>query len=205
MNQAPLAPSGSFCRLLDDVGQRLGWNFGLQRAVDYAVAFGRPLVIRRRCGVTTRAQATGSISSSGTAAWRSIDYGPRGASASTILTCTVARRWTRGVGDAARLTRAVNTDWYPASFLLHMIGRAAYRLTVRLEAVDLNGSSHSRCTAVVHRGTLLPSVRRGSCATTSRRCPKSPTGSEKGPRTDVGSAMVAKARPAATERPLTAT
>lgn len=45
MNQGPVNPAGDYVVYWMISARRLGWNFGLQRAVDHAVALGKPLVI----------------------------------------------------------------------------------------------------------------------------------------------------------------
>ena len=45
MNRGPINPSGRYVVYWMTSARRLGWNFGLQRAVDYAVDLKKPLVI----------------------------------------------------------------------------------------------------------------------------------------------------------------
>ena len=107
--------------------RRLGWNFGLQRAVDYAVALRKPLVILEalRCdypgandrlhqfvldGMAVNRRQRGSEPGDSTIPMSN----PRGA---TDATCSHARR----------SACVVVTDWYPAFFLPKMIEAAARR------------------------------------------------------------------------------
>ena len=119
--------------------RRLGWNFGLQRAVDYAVALRKPLVILEalRCDYPGANDRLHRFVLDGMAVNR------RHAARSRALYYPYVEP-APGHGRELLPTLAASacvvvTDWYPAFFLPRMIAAAAARLTVRLEAIDSNG------------------------------------------------------------------
>jgi deoxyribodipyrimidine photo-lyase len=142
MNQGPVNPPGRFVLYWMTSARRLGWNFGLQRAVDYAVSLKKPLVILEALrsdypGANDRLHQfilDGMVVNRRRAAKSRATYYPyvepsRGHGRKLLATLA---------GDAC----VVVTDWYPAFFLPRMLDAAARRLgrlNVRLEAVDSNG------------------------------------------------------------------
>ena len=139
MNQRLVNPSGKYVVYWMTSARRLGWNFGLQRAVDHAVTLGRPLVILEalRCDYPGANDRLHRFILDGMAVNR------RRAARSRALYYPYVEP-SRGDGRELLATLAseasvVVTDWYPAFFLPRMIDVAARRLTVRLETVDSNG------------------------------------------------------------------
>jgi deoxyribodipyrimidine photo-lyase len=148
MNQGPLEPSGKYVVYWMTSARRLGWNFGLQRAVDYSVALRKPLVILEalRCDYPGANDRLHQFVLDGMA------VNQRQAARSAALYYPYVEP-SRGHGRELITTLSsdacvVVTDWYPAFFLPRMIAAAAVRLRVRLEAVDSNGvvplSEHGR-------------------------------------------------------------
>jgi deoxyribodipyrimidine photo-lyase len=139
MNQGTVNPSGDYVVYWMISARRLGWNFGLQRAVDYAVGLRKPLVILEalRCDYPGANDRLHQFVLEGMA------VNQRLAAKSRALYYPYVEP-SRGHGHGLLATLAsgacvVVTDWYPAFFLPAMIAAAARRLTVLLEAVDSNG------------------------------------------------------------------
>jgi deoxyribodipyrimidine photo-lyase len=139
INQAALRPSGRFVVYWMTSARRLRWNYGLQRAVDYAVAWQQPLVILEalRCDYPHASDRLHQFVLDGMAANQRLAAGSRAlyfpyvepshGHGSTLLATLAAR------------ASVVVTDWSPAFFLPHMLHAAGRTLDVRLEAVDSNG------------------------------------------------------------------
>ena len=135
----PINDDGTFVLYWMISARRLGWNFGLQRAVDYAVELRKPLVIFEalRCdypGANDRLHRFVlegmAVNRKRAAPTRALYYPyvePSRGHGKKLLAALAA--------DAA----VVVTDWYPAFFLPRMVEAAGARLEVRLEAVDSNG------------------------------------------------------------------
>jgi deoxyribodipyrimidine photo-lyase len=139
MNHGAVNPSGKYVVYWMTSARRLRWNFGLQRAVDYAVALRKPIVILEalRCDYPGANDRLHQFILDGMAVNR------RHAARSRALYYPYVEP-SRHHGRELLSTLAsdasvVVTDWYPAFFLPRMIEAAALRLTVLLEAVDSNG------------------------------------------------------------------
>ncbi|HEY7497963.1 MAG TPA: hypothetical protein VH740_05610 [Vicinamibacterales bacterium] len=139
LNDRPAHHSGQYVVYWMTSARRLGWNFGLQRAVDLALEHRRPLVILEalRCdypGANDRLHRfviDGMASNAREASRTRARYYPYiepaiGHGSKLLATLAV---------DAC----VVVTDWYPAFFLPRMATAAARQVDVRLEAVDSNG------------------------------------------------------------------
>jgi deoxyribodipyrimidine photo-lyase len=167
MNQAPLRPSGDYVLYWMIASRRPCWNFALERAVEHAVALGRPLVVLEPLRVDHRWASVrfhqfvveGMRDNAGAFARAGVTYHPY-----------IERRPGEGRGlleaFAARAA-AVVTDDFPCSSLPRMVAAAGARLDVLLETVDSNGLLPMRVatqvysTAVAFRRVLqanLPSA-----------------------------------------------
>ena len=142
MNRGPINPSGRYVVYWMTSARRLGWNFGLQRAVDYAVYLKKPLVILE----ALRLDYPGANDRLHQFILDGMAVNRRRAAQSRATYYPYVEP-SRGHGRKLLATLAADacvvvTDWYPAFFLPRMIEAAARRLRrldVRLEAVDSNG------------------------------------------------------------------
>jgi hypothetical protein len=135
MNQGPLNPAGKYVVYWMISARRLRWNFGLQRAVDYAVSFRKPLVILEAFA-TTRARATGCISSCREHDGQSA---ARCAKSRALLIPTSSRRADTDARSCPPSRRRRRHRLVPGVLPAADIKAAGARLTVLLEAVDSNG------------------------------------------------------------------
>ena len=119
--------------------RRLGFNFGLERAVHHAIELDRPLVIFEalRCGYAHASDRLHAFVMDGmaehaatlrTGPVRYYPYIEPSPGAGSGLLAALA-------GDAC----VVIADWYPAFFLPHMLAAAARQVDCRMEGVDSNG------------------------------------------------------------------
>jgi deoxyribodipyrimidine photo-lyase len=122
--------------------RRLEWNFSLQRAVEWAVELGKPLVIFEplrigyqwasdrfhRFVIDGMADNAKRIAASGKVGVLYFPYVEPAADAGKGLLSALAAR-----------ASVVITDKYPSFFLPRMVQAAAARLPVRLEQIDSNG------------------------------------------------------------------
>jgi deoxyribodipyrimidine photo-lyase len=142
MNPLPINPSGRYVVYWMTSARRLGWNFGLQLAVDYAVNLKKPLVILE----ALRVDYPGANDRLHQFVLDGMAVNRRRAAKSSATYYPYVEP-SRGHGRRLLETLAADacvvvTDWYPAFFLPRMIEAAARRLrriNVRLEAVDSNG------------------------------------------------------------------
>ena len=139
VNDRRVWPEADYVVYWMTTARRLQWNFGLQRAVDWAVASKKPLVILEalRCDYPHANDRVHQFILDGMAC------NQRRAAGAHVLYYPYVEP-TRGHGSGLITTlgsRAciVVTDWYPAFFLPRMIAAAGRKLAVRLEAVDSNG------------------------------------------------------------------
>ena len=119
--------------------RRLGWNFGLQRAVDYAVELRKPLIIldALRSDYPHANDRLHRFILEGMADNRQRARRSR-ALHYPYVEPTVGHG--KGLLEALAADAAiVVTDWYPAYFLPRMIRAAGKKLPIALEAVDSNG------------------------------------------------------------------
>jgi len=160
VNDRPVRGDGAYVVYWMTSARRLGWNFGLERAVEWAEALGRPLLILEalRCGhrwASARGHAfvlEGMAENGACAAELPVAYypyvEPRPGAGSGLLE--------RLAADAA----VVVTDEFPAFFLPRMLAAVAPRLPVALEAIDSNGllplsaGAEAHATAYAFRRTL---------------------------------------------------
>jgi deoxyribodipyrimidine photo-lyase len=139
INDRPIDADGALVLYWMISARRLGWNFGLQRAVDYAVALRKPLVILEalRCDYPGANDRLHRFILDGMAVNR------KRAARTRVLYFPYVEP-SRGHGKKLLVTLAADaavviTDWYPAFFLPRMVHAAGARLEVRLEAIDSNG------------------------------------------------------------------
>jgi deoxyribodipyrimidine photo-lyase len=119
--------------------RRLRWNFGLQRAVDWAVELAKPLVILEalRAGYPWASDRLHTFVVEGMA-----EHSRALARAPATYYPYLEPKPGDGAGLLERLaadSAVVVTDDYPAFFLPRMLAAARTRLRVRFEAVDSNG------------------------------------------------------------------
>jgi deoxyribodipyrimidine photo-lyase len=119
--------------------RRLGFNFGLERAVGYATELRRPLVVLEavRCGYEHASDRLHAFVMEGMAEHaRELESGP-------------ARYYpyvepVPGAGSGLLAALALHacvvvTDWFPAFFVPRMTASAARQVDCRMEAIDSNG------------------------------------------------------------------
>ncbi|MDD5564020.1 MAG: hypothetical protein PHQ91_09925 [Thermoanaerobaculaceae bacterium] len=137
-NARPLRPDGAYVLYWMSAFRRTGWNFALQRAVEHARSFERPLVVLEalRCDDRWACDRLHAFVIEGMA-------GNAGALRGTDVTYLPYVEPEPGAGRgllealAARACLVVGDDAPP--FFLPRAVAAAARLPVRLEAVDSNG------------------------------------------------------------------
>jgi deoxyribodipyrimidine photo-lyase len=148
INGQPIHGSGKYVLYWMTSARRLGWNFALQRAVDYAVTFKKPLIVFEplRVDYPHANDRLHRFILDGMAVNR------RRAARSRALYFPYvepSRDHAKGLLETlAADACVVVTDWYPAYFLPRMIRAAGKKLEVKLEAIDSNGiiplASHGR-------------------------------------------------------------
>jgi deoxyribodipyrimidine photo-lyase len=145
-NEKPVRKDGGYVLYWMTAARRRGWNFALQRAVEWSLELGRPLVVLEalRCGYPWASDRLHAFVLEGMADNRD---GFEGSAA--LYYPYVERSPGEGKGLlealAAGACLAV-TDEYPCFFLPRMVAAAAGRLPVRLEKVDGNGLLPLRAT-----------------------------------------------------------
>jgi len=138
-NEAPLRAEGEYVLYWMTAFRRLGFNFSLQRAVEWAQQLSKPLLVLEalRCDYPWASDRLHRFVLDGMAAnaRRLADTGV------TYFAYIEERRGAgRGLLKAlASSACSVVTDEYPAFFLPRMVAAAADQLPVRLEQVDSNG------------------------------------------------------------------
>ena len=139
VNQAPVEAKGSFVLYWMTAARRTERNFGLQRAVEWAVDLKRPLVVLEalRCDYPWASDRfhrfimDGMLDNRARCEGKSVLYYPY---------LERARGEGRGLLKAlAGRACVIVTDDFPAFFLPRMLEAAGERLTICLEAVDSNG------------------------------------------------------------------
>jgi deoxyribodipyrimidine photo-lyase len=139
INQSPLRTSGDYVLYWMIASRRPCWNFALERAVEYAIALRKPLLVLEALRVNYR--------------WASLRFhqfvvdGMRDnarafARAGVTYYPFIERQRDEGSGlleGFAARAAAVVTDDFPCFFLPRMVAAAGARLDVLLEAVDSNG------------------------------------------------------------------
>ena len=139
LNDAPPSPTGQFVLYWMIAARRLRWNFGLQRAVELAREFNRPLVILEalRCDYPSASDRLHQFVIDGM-----VDNARDAARSRALYYPYIEPSKGAGRGLIEALSRhacVIVTDWYPAFFLPRMVNAAARKVRVRLEAVDSNG------------------------------------------------------------------
>lgn len=145
-NTAPVARDGEYVLYWMIAHRRMGWNFSLQHAVDWARELRKPLLVFEplRCDYPWasdrhhRFVLQGMADNARHLGRRPVGYFPYVEPASGAG---------KGLLEAlARRASVVVTDDYPAFFLPEMVNAAGRRLAVRLEVVDANGLVPLRAT-----------------------------------------------------------
>ena len=138
-NDAPVRADGEFVLYWMIANRRLGWNFALDRAIEWARELKKPLVILEalRCDYPWASERIhrfvldGMVERSERLQGAGIVYYPHveldGGASKGLLEHLAAR------------ASLVVTDDSPAFFLPHMVRSAAAKLRVLVEAVDSNG------------------------------------------------------------------
>jgi deoxyribodipyrimidine photo-lyase len=139
VNEKPLNRSGAYVLYWMTAARRLGWNFGLQRAVDFSIRLKKPLIILEalRSDYPHANDRLHRFIIDGMA-----DNRRRAARSRALYYPYVEPALGRGKGLLEALAEdavVVVTDWYPAYFLPRMIRAAGRKLDVALEAIDSNG------------------------------------------------------------------
>ena len=138
-NRAPVREDGDFVLYWMIAARRAGWNYGLERAADWARALGKPLLTFEAlrsdypwaCDRFHRFAVQGMAANARRFARTRAAYYPY-----------LERRAGDGKGLLQTLGRrasVVVTDDFPCFFLPRMVTVAAGRLPVKLEKVDSNG------------------------------------------------------------------
>jgi deoxyribodipyrimidine photo-lyase len=139
MNARGVNPGGAFVLYWMTMARRVGSNFGLQRAVEQAVALKKPLVVLEavRCDYPDASDRLHQFLLDGMA-----DNARAFARTRALYYPYVepARGHGRGlVTGLSRLAAAIVTDLYPAYFLPRMLHAASRQTEVVVEAIDSNG------------------------------------------------------------------
>lgn len=138
-NQAPINPDGDYILYWMIAHRRVGWNFSLERAVEWAQELNKPLVILEglRCGYRWASDRLHRFLLDGMA-----ENARRLSGTRALYYPYVEPAPGVGKGLLAALGQrscVVVTDDFPCFFLPRMVRAAARQLPVRLEAVDSNG------------------------------------------------------------------
>ncbi len=145
-NDRPFRPEGTRVVYWMTSARRRGWNFGLERAVELAIAWRRPLVILEalRCGYRWASDRIHTFVLQGMAD-NARAFAGTGVAYHAYLEPEPGAG--RGLVEAlARDACAVITDDFPCFFLPRMHAAAAARIPCRLERVDGNGLLPLRAT-----------------------------------------------------------
>ena len=139
LGPAPERPDGAFVLYWMTAFRRTTRNFSLQRAVEWAVALEKPLVVLEalRCGYPYASDRLHRFILDGM-----LDKVRRWEGAPLYYYPYVERETDEGKGLLEALGQRaclVVTDDFPAFFLPRMLAAAAGKLPVRMEAVDANG------------------------------------------------------------------
>ncbi len=145
-NQAAVQPAGDYVLYWMIASRRVNWNFGLQRATEWARELGKPLVVFEalRCGYPWASDRLHAFVIQGMA-----DNARRLQQTPVRYFPYLERRPGEGKGLLEALAEpasVVVTDDFPCFFLPRMVAAAAEQLSVRLERVDSNGLMPLRAT-----------------------------------------------------------
>jgi deoxyribodipyrimidine photo-lyase len=138
-NAAPLRPDGDYVLYWMIAARRTRTSFALERAIEYARLFGKPLVVFEplRVGYRWASDRMHRFVLDGMA-----EHGPRFASAGITYCPYVEPHAGAGKGLLAALSAracVVVTDEFPCFFLPRMVAAAAAQSPVRVEQIDGNG------------------------------------------------------------------
>jgi deoxyribodipyrimidine photo-lyase len=165
LHDAPPRQDGDFVLYWMIASRRATWNFALQRAVEWAREFRKPLVVLEalRCDYPWASDRLHAFVLQGMA-----DNARRFAKVGVTHYAYVEPARDAGKGLLAALAAracAVVTDEFPCFFLPRMVHAAAHEVRVRFEQVDANGllplrvAPHAYPTAYVFRRFLQKSLR----------------------------------------------
>jgi deoxyribodipyrimidine photo-lyase len=138
-NEAPVRPDGKFVLYWMIANRRLGWNFSLQRAVEWSNHLDKPLLILEalRCDYPWACERFHRFILEGM-----LDNAIRLEDTPARFYPYVELKPNAGKGLLAALAKdacVIVTDHFPAFFLPNMVASAAQRTPVRMEQVDSNG------------------------------------------------------------------
>lgn len=139
VNQAPVEPKRGFVLYWMTAARRTERNFGLQRAVEWAIDLKKPLVVLEalRCGYPRASDRLHRFIMDGM-----LDNRARCKGKPVLYYPYLERAHGEGKGLLKALAGhacVIVTDDFPAFFLPRMLEAAGERLPIRLEAVDSNG------------------------------------------------------------------
>ena len=139
LNDAPVNPRGGYVLYWMVAFRRVGWNFALQRAVEWAAELGKPLLVFEplRCDYPWASDRLHAFVLQGMA-----ENARALAETPAAYFPLVERQQGEGKGLLAALARracVVVTDDWPSFFVPAMQRKAARQLGMLLEAVDSNG------------------------------------------------------------------
>lgn len=160
VNDRPTKQDGEFVLYWMIAARRRGWNFALQRAVEWAKKLGKPLVVLEpvRCDYPWASDRLHRFILDGMADNAATFHG-----SPALYYPYVEPAAGAGKGLLAALAERaclVVTDDFPAFFLPHMVAAAAAKIPVLLEQVDGNGllplraADHDHATAYAFRRFL---------------------------------------------------
>jgi deoxyribodipyrimidine photo-lyase len=150
VNEQPVREQGRFVLYWMIAARRTTWNYGLQRAVQWARRLDRPLLVLEalRCGYPWASDRLHRFVLDGMAEnARRLARGP------ALYHPYVEPEAGAGRGLLAALAEqacVIVTDEYPTFFLPRMVGAAAEQVDVTLEAVDSNGLLPMRAAEKAH-------------------------------------------------------
>jgi deoxyribodipyrimidine photo-lyase len=139
VNDCPVNPKGKFVLYWMMANRRTGFNFSLDRAIDWARELGKPLLIVEplRCGYRWASDRIHRFVINGMADnAKSLETSPIGYYSYVEPKPGAGKGLIRALGQMAAV---VVTDDYPCFFLPQAVAAAAGQLDVRLETVDSNG------------------------------------------------------------------
>lgn len=146
INESPVQADGDFVLYWMIANRRVGWNYSLQRAADWANHLGKPLLIFEplRCKYRWASDRIhqfiiqGMADNAKTLAKKPVTYypylEPKPGAAKGLL---------RALAKSACL---IVTDDFPCFFLPTMLKYVGHRIDIRLEAIDSNGILPMRAT-----------------------------------------------------------
>jgi deoxyribodipyrimidine photo-lyase len=138
-NEAPIRGNGDFVLYWMIAYRRPFWNYSLDRAVDWALALGKPLVILEplRCDYPWASDRLHRFILDGM-----LDQAVHFRKRNVFYYPYVEQQKGAGKGLLSALSKRASvivTDDFPCFFLPRMVAAAASRLEVRMEQVDSNG------------------------------------------------------------------